>query len=72
MQSVDAIWLEVKFRSMIVLLCCIYRAPSKPFWNGLSLMTGNALGKYGNITIVGDINENQFNNNCYLKQIMLL
>jgi hypothetical protein len=74
MHSVDAICLEIKFRAISFLLCCVYRDPSKAvaFWNDFGIMSNNALDKHENIAIVGDINENQLIDNTYLKQIMLL
>lgn len=73
--SIQSTWVEITFHSIKVLLCTAYRPPDSrvSFWEEFNVNIENALDVNPNIIIVGDLNENLFNNNLVnLKNILLI
>lgn len=71
----EALWIEIKHKGDSYLLCNIYRRPNTPvlFWHRLGVMVEKALDSSKHLLIVGDINEDQLNDqNHYLKDLLHL
>jgi len=59
LNSVHAIWVEVKFQTSSFLLCTVYRSPGTPvaFWERITISLERALECNSNIIIEGDLNQ---------------
>lgn len=71
----ESLWIQIKHKGELLLLCNAYRPPNTPvnFWNRLNVAIDRAFEISTNIVIVGDLNEDQLNiHNHNLKDIMLL
>ena len=59
LDSVHAIWVEVKYHTSTFFLCNVYRSPATPVmvWNFFNISIERALESNPNIIIVGDLNQ---------------
>ncbi len=59
----ESIWIELKNKSHLLLICNIYRPPhyTNEFWDRLNISLELASEKVNRIVLVGDINEDQLN-----------
>lgn len=75
LNSIHAIWVEVKYRTCSFLLCNVYRSPGTPvvFWEHFNISIERALDSNPNIIIVGDLNQDLLNpNEHHLTNIMTI
>lgn len=71
----ESLWIQIRHKGELLLLCNTYRPPNTPanFWNRLNVAIDRAFEISTNIVIVGDLNEDQLNIHYHnLKDIMLL
>lgn len=69
----ESLWIEIRHKGEPYLICNIYRPPNTPvsFWPRLNVVIEKALEFSNRIIIVGDLNEDQLNEqNHYLKDLL--
>ena len=75
MTSIQSLWIELRYKNNVLLICNVYRPPSATvsFWDDFNTSVEKALDENHNLVIVGDINENQLSNKSNkFKHILLL
>ena len=72
--NVETIWIEIKLKGMILMICAVYRPPNSndSFWENFSYAIEQAHETSNNIIIAGDINVNMLSVNRHpLKDILI-
>ena len=61
--TIQSIWLEISYKSTSILVGAVYTAPKSPvpFWDDLNISMERALDVNTNVVLLGDLNENLFN-----------
>jgi len=61
--TIQSIWLELSYKSTSILVDAVYTPPKSPvpFWDDLNISMERALDVNTNVVLLGDLNENLFN-----------